>query len=199
MIDLTLYKKELDVVFNRYHINSSLAQAMFLAQIDHESNSLQNMVENLNYTPEALIKIFSRRRISIVDAHKYGRTQGRRADQEAIANRIYGGSWGLENLGNIEVGDGWKYRGRGPIQCTGRNNYTAYAKYSGVGAVEHPELLSEIAIGLDFAGYFWKQHNLTELAEKSAIVKITKAINGGTLGLKERIYLFNRYKLILNV
>lgn len=83
------------------------------------------MVENLNYTAQALVSKFSDR-ISTADAARYGRTAQHAADQPAIANIIYGGSWGLKNLGNTTVGDGWYFRGRGLCQITGRRNYTKF-------------------------------------------------------------------------
>lgn len=84
---------------------------------------MQPIRENLNYSVDGLLKTFGRHRISEADARKYGRAGGRPANQEAIANIIYGGEWGRENLGNTQPGDGWRFRGGGLAQITGRANY----------------------------------------------------------------------------
>ena len=112
----------LEEVMQRYDIDTPLRKAHFLAQIDHESKGLTSLTESLNYSVEGLLSTFSRKRISEADALKYGRTKTQRANQKAIANIIYGGEWGRLNLGNTEPGDGWKYRGRGALMCTGRAN-----------------------------------------------------------------------------
>lgn len=95
----------------RYEINTPLRQAHFLAQIGHESNGLKSVTESLNYSVDGLLKTFSRSRISEADAKKYGRTATQPANQEMIANTVYGGEWGLKNLGNSQPGDGFKFRG----------------------------------------------------------------------------------------
>lgn len=95
----------------RYGINTPLRQAHFIAQVGHESNGFKSLRENLNYSVEGLLKTFSRSRISIEEANAYGRTSSQPANQEMIANIVYGGEWGRKNLGNTQEGDGWKYRG----------------------------------------------------------------------------------------
>lgn len=101
--------------------------AYILATALHETGGkMQPVVENLNYTSDALISKFSRERISIADANKYGRRAGQAANQQAIANCIYGGEWGRKNLGNTKQGDGWLMRGRGLVQITGRSNYEKF-------------------------------------------------------------------------
>lgn len=108
-----------------YGINTPIRQAMFLANVGHESKRLAASVENLNYKATALIEMFGRHRISEGLANKYGRREGQLANQQGIANTIYGGEWGAKNLGNTEPGDGWKFRGHGWIQNTGRSNARA--------------------------------------------------------------------------
>lgn len=97
--------------FLKYGIDTPRRQAHFIAQVGHESASFKILRENLNYSVDGLLKNFSRSRISEADANKYGRTNTQPANQQAIANAIYGGAWGLKNLGNTGFGDGWKFRG----------------------------------------------------------------------------------------
>lgn len=113
--------------------------AYIMATPHHETGKkFTAITENLNYSVEGLMGVFSRRRISEADCRRYGRTKTRAANQEAIANTIYGGEWGKENLGNTQPGDGWRFRGRGLVQITGRSNY---AKYN---LVDRPELAASV-------------------------------------------------------
>lgn len=101
--------------------------AYILATDYHETGkTMQPVSENLNYSVEALKKTYAPRRITNAQAETYGRRAGFAADQVAIANAIYGGPWGADNLGNTEQGDGWNYRGRGKVQLTGRRNYRVF-------------------------------------------------------------------------
>ena len=104
----------------------------FLANILHESGRLETLEENLNYSATALIAKFGRHRISEADAWKYGRTESQKANQPMIANCLYGGEWGLKNLGNMEPGDGWSFRGSSVIQVTGRGNFTFMENLTGL-------------------------------------------------------------------
>ena len=126
MIDFFIYGDDIDDLMQKYEINTPLRIAHFLAQIDHESSGLMRMTESLNYSVEALMATFSRSRISEQQCRMFGRTPTQKANQKAIANTIYGGEWGKLNLGNVYPNDGWKYRGRGALMCTGRANYRAY-------------------------------------------------------------------------
>lgn len=101
--------------------------AYMLATAHHETGGkFTASIESLNYSVDGLLKTFSRERISEADARRLGRSASRPADQVAIANAIYGGAWGAKNLGNTEAGDGWRFRGRGLLQITGRSNYAKY-------------------------------------------------------------------------
>ena len=102
--------------------------AMFLANVAKESDRLSALTENLNYSVDALLNKFGRHRISEADARAFGRAPGRQANQQAIANAIYGGEWGRRNLGNIKPGDGWLFRGQGLLQSTGRANAAALTR-----------------------------------------------------------------------
>lgn len=113
--------------------------AYMLATAHHETGGkFVASVESLNYSVDGLLKTFGRHRISTIDAKKYGRSAIQPANQQAIANTIYGGSWGKENLGNTELGDGWRFRGRGLVQITGRKNYATY------GLTTSPDLAADI-------------------------------------------------------
>lgn len=163
---------------------------MFLAQAAHESAELTSFTESLNYTTTALITKFGRHRISIADAEKYGRGAGRLANQEAIGNTIYGGEWGLKNLGNSQSGDGWKFRGRGIFQLTGRANYQRFQNETGIPALDNPDLIAQPAEAVISACWFWKDKGLAALSKD--VVAATKRVNGGTNGLAERRALFEQ-------
>ena len=171
----------------RYGINTPLRQAHFLAQIGHESNSFESLRESLNYSVEGLLKTFSRSRISTQEAAMYGRTALQPANQEMIANTVYGGEWGRKNLGNTQEGDGWKYRGRGLIMLTGRANYAEADKALNFDLVNRPERVAEDNVIAALAAcWFWESRGLNELADKDDLLAITKRINGGTKGLADR-------------
>lgn len=177
-------------VFERFNINTPLRQAHFLAQVSHESNGFRNLVENLNYSADGLLLIFPKY-FNKDEAKKYARKP------EQIANIVYGG-----RLGNSEEGDGWKYRGRGYIQLTGKENYEKFSKFSGIDFVSNPDLLSDPEHASICAGWFWDVKKLNELADKGpgvdVISSITKKINGGLNGLTDRTEKFNYYYGALN-
>lgn len=188
--------------FKKYAINTPLRVAHFLAQLDEESGGYTRFDEGMNYTPDSLLAKFSKR-ITHEQAQKYGRTNSHSANKEMIANIIYGGAWGKKNLGNTQVGDGWKFRGRGLIQITGRANYQAYKSYSGVDVISNPSLASTPSIAIDIAGWYWtvrtKLHptspsGLNRLADDDKIKTITKIINGGQLNIDKRIENLAKYK-----
>ena len=106
-----------------FGITAPLDQAMFIAQMGHESGGFTRLVENLNYAADSLVPTFGKHRITAQQAAALGRTATQPANQRAIANLVYGGEWGKKNLGNQVAGDGWKYRGRGLKQVTGLSNY----------------------------------------------------------------------------
>lgn len=173
-----------------YGIDTHQRQAAFLSQIGHESGGMSTLEEGLNYSVDALLKLFGRHRISQDDCLKYGRTATQRADQEAIANLLYGGEWGRKNLGNTEPGDGWRYRGRGLKQLTGRANYTACGQAIGEDLINNPDRLLQPVNAALSAGWFWHSNNCNALADKGDIPALTKKINGGNFGLAQRQILF---------
>lgn len=160
----------------------------FLGQILHESQKLERVEENLNYSVDGLLKTFGRHRISEADARRYGRIDGKQpANRQAIANTIYGGTWGRQNLGNVEPGDGWACRGSGLIQVTGLANLTALAKI--VGWKGNPRdlglaLRSDPARALQVSILWWEGNVPDSIMGN--VVKVTKKVNGGTNGLDDR-------------
>lgn len=159
--------------------------ASFLANINVETNGLTELEENLNYSVDALIKMFGRHRISIADAQRYGRKPGQRANQEMLANILYGGEFGRKQLGNTQPGDGWRFRGYGPKQLTGRANQQAFASAMGMPVEDVPAFVRTPLGGMMSAGWFWKSKNLDAKAATPGVRDDRIAINGGTFGLLE--------------
>lgn len=175
-----------------FEITSTARQIQFCAQVGHESAGLTRLVESFNYAAESLVPVFGRHRITPEQAKLYGRRDNRAANQQAIANIVYGGAWGLRNLGNTEPGDGWKYRGRGPIQVTGLRN-TLRAREglrSLLGSVpdfvEDPDQLVLPLWGALSAGLYWSDRRINEMADAGEIDEVTRAINGGDNGIEDR-------------
>ena len=187
-----LYLPFLQGTCKAYDITSPRRLAGFLSQIGHESGGLARIEENLNYSVEALLKLFGRHRISESDAHRVGRRFGQAPDKEAIANLIYGGEWGRKNLGNTQPGDGWLFRGRGLKQLTGRDNYKRCGDAIGEDFTTNPDrLLLPVNAALS-AGWFWKTNKLNELADTGDVRAMTKVVNGGANGLPERQALYTQ-------
>lgn len=165
-----------------YQITSGRRLAAFLAQVGHESAGLSRVVENLNYSADGLLATWPSR-FSSADATALARKP------EAIANRVYANRMGN---GGPESGDGWRYRGRGPIQITGRVNYAAIRdaiRSTGRQCPDlelSPELLESPTWGALAAGAFWGARDLNALADLGDIDRITRRINGGTNGAEDR-------------
>lgn len=185
-----------------YGINTPDIFHEFIANVLHESNEFKTLEEGLNYQAVALTKIFSRQRISIDDCYMYGRTGQQKANQQAIANTIYGGTWGKINLGNILPGDGYLMRGSGPIQQTGRGNITKFASYynNKFGTKYTPEQMAELlrtdlAVGIHSACWFFAiEKKLIPSAIADRLEEIVRRINGGVLGLAKRQFYYNQAK-----
>lgn len=169
-------------------IESNNEIALFIAQAGHESASFRALTESMNYSTEALLKVFGRHRISKQAAEQYGRGPGRSANREAIANTIYGGEWGAKNLGNKHWGDGFRFRGRGIFQLTGRYNYERCAQETGLPLVSNPELLSQDKEAAAVSAFWFWNNNVTGKDVKTT----TKQINGGFNGLADRVERFKR-------
>lgn len=176
-----------DEVLAKYKINdNALRVAHFLAQVLHETGGFKIMFESLNYTPQALISLFSRARISVDDANKYGRTDQHPADERMIGNTIYGGAWGLKNLGNNAPDDGYNFRGTGLLQMTGRGSRTTIGTKLGVDLVNVPGNGADPQYLLSIACEEWNEKGCNPFADQDDVVKITKKINGGVNGLDSR-------------
>jgi len=168
-------------VFPKYGIDTPQRIAAFIAQCGHESGGWRVFSENLNYSAKALNAVFG----------KYFARAGRDAEEyhrqpEKIANVVYANR--MDN-GDTDSGDGWRYRGRGPIQLTGKANYTAFSEDMEVDAVDNPDIVSEDKeIALMSAIWFWNKNGLNRYADSGDIKTMTKRINGGYIGLEDRIH-----------
>lgn len=179
------------VSMSKYSINTPLRISHFLGQIAHESEGFTKLVENLNYRADILKTKFEAFKKNPGLADKYGRTTKQKANQIMIANIAYGNRMGN---GTIASGDGWKFRGRGLIHLTGRNNYEAYKKHSGIDVVSNPDLASRIDIAIDIACWFWYRNKLNVYADRNNSTTLTEIINGGSNGLSDRISKTNYFK-----
>lgn len=167
----------LEAVLPRYEINTVPRVAAFLAQCGHESAEFTILTENLNYSGDALKKVWPRH-FSDVDVSYYNR------NPERIANRAYRDRMGN---GNEASGDGWRYRGRGAIQLTGKSNYQAFAQSIGYTLDQAVAYLETLPGAVESAAWFWWKNGLNAIADSGDMVKMTKRINGGTLGLEDRL------------
>lgn len=170
--------------------------ADFLPNILHESAMLARMEESLNYAASSLQRVFGAHRITAEQAQRYGRIDGvQAADQPAIANIVYGGAWGRANLGNIAPGDGWTYRGRSPIQITGRANYMRVGDLMGQNLVGLPDLLSQPHFALEACIAWWEDRIPDSILGETTTIR--NRVNGGTLGLAEVQRLTDRVRMAL--
>jgi len=174
--------------FARFEINTALRKAAFIGQCGHESGGFRVLEENLNYKPEALMRVWpSRFDAENVDEYAH--------EPEKIANKVYAGRMGN---GNEESGEGWKYHGRGLIQLTGKDNYTLCGDSLQADLLHHPELLVGQQYAALSAGWFWRKHGLNELADTKQYETMTKRINGGLLGQDDRLKRINHALEVLS-
>ena len=173
--------------FNRYEINTPLRQAAFIGQCQHESGNFKTLQENLNYSKEALCRVWPSRFPTLQDAEPYHR------NPEKIANKVYAG-----RMGNTEEGDGWKYIGRGVIQLTGKTNYTLAGDALRTDFINTPEKVLEPLYAVLTAGWYWNKRNLNKEADAKDYEGMTKKINGGVIGLIDRIKHIQVAATILN-
>jgi putative chitinase len=159
-------------------INTKERVNMFLAQCGHESAGFSRFTEGLNYSAKGLRATFPKYFPDDATAVKYAR------QKEKIANKVY-----ANRMGNSpeSSGDGWKYRGRGMIMITGKDNYIAFSKDMNIDAVNNPDLLAiDLSVAIKSAIWFWNKNNLNRYADAKDILGATKKINGGTNGLEDR-------------
>ena len=164
-----------------YDINTPQRVAAFVAQCAHESGGFRALKENLNYKAATLRKIFPKYFPDDATANHYASLPNK---QEAIANRVYGGRMGN---GPEASGDGFRYCGRGLIQLTGKSNYQNFADSIETPVEDIPEFLATFEGAVQSACWFWESNNLNQWADKGDILTLTKRINGGTIGLDDRI------------
>ena len=186
-IDAAKWYTPLIDMFARYNINTTQRQASFIGQCQHESNNFRTLEENLHYSADGLMRTWPSRFPSADVAEQFAN------NPEKIANKVYSG-----RLGNTEEGDGWAFHGRGIIQLTGRDLYTACGAALGVDFIGNPELLVQPKYAALSAGWFWGKRGLNSLADSNNIEEMTKRINGGVLGLEDRISKIKTAKQILD-
>lgn len=183
--DTDLWVNAINEILPEYEIYEGPRLWMFLAQCGHESAGFTVFQENLNYSKEGLLRVFPKY-FDAISAAKYAR------NPKAIANRVYANRMGN---GDESSGDGWFYRGKGPIQITGKTNTMTFFKHyfpeDAPGCV--PDMLLQPDVGIAAACWFWKSRNLNEYCDDEDVVTVTKRINGGTHGLDDRI---GRYEYI---
>lgn len=176
-----------------FQISTPLQQAHFLAQTGHESAGFLKVEEGLNYSENALTAMFGKR-ITAEQARAYGRNAMHPANQKMIASIVYANRNGN---GDVNSGDGYRYRGRGLIQITGKANYEALVKQLGADVVANPDLLLGYRFAAMSAAAWWKNHGLNELADSDDVSRIARVINGGTNGLDDRKSRLSKSKGIL--
>jgi putative chitinase len=175
----------------KFQINTPLRLAHFLAQCGHESGGFKHTNENLNYSADGLKKIFPKYFAQAGLAESYAR------QPEKIASRVYGGRMGN---GDESTKEGFKFRGRGYIQLTGKSNYTEFDKFVDDDILGNPDLVAT-KYPLLSAAWFFHKNGLNAIADKGAddatVTSVTKRVNGGTIGLPDRIKHFKEYYSLL--
>lgn len=201
----TPHAHNLSAAAERFHIDTHLRQCHWLGQMCVESAKFTKFRESLDYRWDRLVPLFGTKRISHEQARRYGRIDGKqKANQEALARILYGGSWGKRKLGNLTDDDAWHFIGHGPKQITGRDNHLAVSLgiFGDDRLLEKPELLEESWAGCMSAGYYWDvMRNINPIADADDIFHVTKLVNGGTNGLEGpdgRRYWTDRCKAILS-
>jgi len=174
--------------FIKYNISTTQRQASFIGQCQHESNNFRTLEENLHYSADGLMRTWPSRFPSRDVAEQYAE------NPEKIANKVYAGRMGN---GTEESGDGWKFHGRGVIQLTGKENYVNFGSAIGVDLISNPNYLIDPRYAALSAGWFWNKKGLNDLADKQDYKTMTERINGGTLGIDDRIAKIEKVKLML--
>ncbi|VVN51157.1 hypothetical protein PS685_00572 [Pseudomonas fluorescens] len=196
----------LNTAMGKYGIVTRLRIAAFIAQVCHESGHLTRLVENLNYSADGLANTWPNRyaepdgkggyvKVLVKDRSRnkpnaLGLSLAGKPEQ--IANNVYAG-----RMGNTAPGDGWKYRGRGLIQLTGKTNYQLCGEALGLDLLAQPELLEKPQHPCMAAAWFWGSNGLNSLADKGDLETITRRINGGLTGLADRQALYARALKVL--
>ena len=184
------WTQALNPALERYEINTRARLCSFLAQTGHESSQFNRLVESLNYTtPQRLMRVWPRRFATAASALPYVRNEAK------LANFVYANRLGN---GNSASGDGFKFRGRGIIQITGRSNYAGAGQAIHIDLVNAPDRLLTREVAALTAAWFWQSRGLNALADDKTddndledFTEITRRINGGTVGIRERLLAFN--------
>lgn len=183
---------ELPTVIEKFSINTPLRLSHFLAQCAHESGFFRAKQENLNYSANSLMSVFKKYFPTMQEALKYERKPN------AIANKVYANRMGN---GDEASGDGWKHRGFGYIQLTGKNNQTAFFKAVGLPMDSPPQMIAD-KYPLLSASWFWDTNKINMIADKgsenSIVELVTRAVNGGTHGLGQRTSYFKKFYDLIN-
>lgn len=159
-------------------MNNPFRVSGFFGNIGHESNDLQHLEENLNYSAKRLMQVWPSRFRTADQAARYAN------NPQALANNVYSGRMGN---GNEASGDGWRFRGRGPLQLTGRHNYTKAGQYLDLDFVGNPDQVATVDIGTLAALWFFTENNLFPICDKQDWNLLTRRINGGTHGHNDRV------------
>ena len=180
--DVDAWHTALVEVMPKYGINTERRAAHFISQCAHESNNFRSLQENLNYSEKALNAVFGR---------YFGPAPKRNAAEyarnpEMIANYVYQDEFRKYKMGNVNEGDGWLFRGRGLKQLTGRENYTRFGKTVDLTAEEAADYVATPKGAVESACWFWDANKLNNIADTDDVVKMTKKINGGNIGLADR-------------
>lgn len=178
----------LNETMQKYQINNKHRIAAFLAQVAHESGGFKFVVENLNYSADALLRVFPKYFPNKELADAYAR------QPEKIANRVYANRMGN---GDEASGDGWFRRGRGLIQLTGTDNQVAFGMECDVDTITRPELLEQPQYAALSAGWFWNSRNINPVADTDNIKEVTRLVNGGYNGLADREAKYEKLMQIL--
>ena len=168
----------LNETFARFNLTTNNQKAMFVGQCSHESGNFRLLQENLNYKAATLMKLWPKRFPTLEVANQYA------GNARAIANKVY-----ADRMGNRDEasGDGYRFRGKGLVQLTGHSNHFHAGKALGVDFVMQPDLVATPKYAALTAGWFWETHKLNPPADALDYTKVTKIINGGTIGLDDRI------------
>ena len=180
--DVDKWYDALIAIMPKYEINTKRRVAHFLSQCAHESGNFKSLQENINYSEKALNAVFGR---------YFGAPPKRNAAEyarnpEKIANYVYMDEFRKYKMGNVKEGDGWLFRGRGLKQLTGRENYTRFGASIGMSAEEAAVYVATEKGAVESACWFWDTNNLNSIADTDDVVKMTKKINGGNIGLADR-------------
>lgn len=185
-------------LFNQYQVDTDLRRAHFLAMVLHETQGLQRLYENMNYSEKRILEVFGRNKHSAAvlpaEAKKLA------MNPQALAERVYGlgNPRKAKELGNINPGDAWKFRGTGPLNLTGGKNFKAVSRETGIDFYSKPELAVDPKYVFLPSLHFWKRNSLAVLADKNDLRAITKKVNGGYNGFSDRQFWFNKVWKAIN-